>query len=305
MKYDTLVLSGGGIKGFYLLGALFCAFSRGYINTGIQSYIGTSVGAIICYLLCIGYTPIEIIVRLNSSRLLDKTFDFSVLSLANGKGAMSFGVIHTFLEELTIDKIGKVLTLGRLKEEYGKSLYTTTYNITRNCTEYIGPDNHPDMPCLTAIRLSSNVPFVFEPYKYLDCYYIDGGVTDNFPAKKAQEIGKNIFGAYIYLDRQAIKYRPEDTLMSYSVKLLQIPIFSLQEEYKNPSGGNSVSNSFLVPIETKEFFSFTSMNVSLRDRLDMVSFGYSEMNKALDGELSGTQEFVEKVTVKKVKEKLD
>ena len=275
-KYDTLVLSGGGIKGFYLLGGIFACVNSGYIGNHITTYIGTSVGAIICYLLCIGYDPISIITCINSSKCLDQIPDFSVLSLANGKGAMNFSMIYNLLEEMSINKTGKIHTLNTLKDECNKTLIVCTYNITKNMTEYIGPDNHPDMSCLTALRLSCNIPFVFEPYRYLDCFYVDGGVSDNFPVKKAISMGGNVLGMYIQLDVNALKYCPNDSLVSYAVKLLQIPIFKTQEEYKNVKG------AFMIPIHTHEFYSFASFNIPLNTRLNMISSGYSEVEKVFE-----------------------
>ena len=59
--FDTLVLSGGSSKGILILGALQYAQDNFLLNK-INKYIGTSVGSIICFLLLIGYTPIEIMI---------------------------------------------------------------------------------------------------------------------------------------------------------------------------------------------------------------------------------------------------
>jgi hypothetical protein len=69
--YDTLVLSGGSSKGIIILGALQYLIDN-YLISNIETYIGTSVGSIICYLLLIGYTPIEIIVYICKNQLLEK-----------------------------------------------------------------------------------------------------------------------------------------------------------------------------------------------------------------------------------------
>ena len=68
-NYDTLVLAGGGTKGILTLGALQYAFDNLFL-TNVKNYIGTSAGAMICFLLCIGYKPIEIIVYICTHRLL-------------------------------------------------------------------------------------------------------------------------------------------------------------------------------------------------------------------------------------------
>ena len=59
--YEKLVISGGGIKGLSGLGALQYLEDNKLLES-INTYIGTSIGGIILYLLAIGYKPIEIIV---------------------------------------------------------------------------------------------------------------------------------------------------------------------------------------------------------------------------------------------------
>ena len=64
-NYDTLVLSGGSSKGLVILGALQYGYDN-YLLNEIETYIGTSAGAITCFLLAIGYSPLEIISYIKS-----------------------------------------------------------------------------------------------------------------------------------------------------------------------------------------------------------------------------------------------
>ena len=64
-KYKNVVISGGAIKGIASLGALQYLVDNQFICLqDTLNYIGTSVGGIISYLLIIGYTPIEIFVKI-------------------------------------------------------------------------------------------------------------------------------------------------------------------------------------------------------------------------------------------------
>ena len=67
--YDTLVLSGGSSKGILTLGALQYCYDNFLLNK-IETYVGTSSGAIISFLLIIGYSPIEIMVYICCNGLL-------------------------------------------------------------------------------------------------------------------------------------------------------------------------------------------------------------------------------------------
>ena len=60
--YDTICLSGGGLKGFAFVGALEYLHNKSYIDLNkINNFVGTSVGSILSYLLTLGYTVQEII----------------------------------------------------------------------------------------------------------------------------------------------------------------------------------------------------------------------------------------------------
>ena len=59
--YSTLLLSGGSVKTFASIGALQYLYDKNLI-CNVETLVGTSAGAILCYLLAIGYTPGEIMV---------------------------------------------------------------------------------------------------------------------------------------------------------------------------------------------------------------------------------------------------
>lgn len=178
--YKTLVFSGGGMKGLSLLGGLQYCIDNKMIDE-VHTYIGTSIGAIIGYLLIIGYTPIEIFIYTCTNPIFKHEPVLDLISMMNGEGAISYTHFMDYLERMTFDKIGRVLTLKQLYDEFHKTLIVTTYNYTRNKLVYMSWETHPDIPCLTALRMTSTLPLLHSMYKYMNDYYIDGGVADNFP----------------------------------------------------------------------------------------------------------------------------
>ena len=63
--YDTICLSGGGIKGFSFIGALDYLQNKSFIDINkITNWVGTSAGSIVSYLFTLGYTIHEIGVSL-------------------------------------------------------------------------------------------------------------------------------------------------------------------------------------------------------------------------------------------------
>jgi predicted acylesterase/phospholipase RssA len=182
-EYDTLVISGGALKGFAILGCLQCLVDQNKLSR-VHKYIGTSIGAIIGYLLCIGYTPIEIMVYLAKSNFMERLAKFDVLQAMHNHGAVSFSIINEVLEKMTIEKIGRLITLGELRDRYGKKLYCCTFNLSRQEQEFMSAEDRPEMPCLIALRMSANLPVLFEPFHYDNSYYIDGGLISYFPIFK-------------------------------------------------------------------------------------------------------------------------
>ena len=276
-EYDTLVLPGGGLKGFCLLGAIQSAMDSGLLNN-IKNYVGTSIGSILGYLLAIGYKPIEIMVAIYTNKWLERMQNYNLVAMINGNGATTFTSLHEALEKLTINKIGQFITLGKLKELYGKTLICVAYNMTTCCTEYLGPDNYPDLPCITALRMSSNIPLIFDRFMYMDQYYIDGGVSDNFPIKKGEEIGEKVLGIHLKISEKSLQDNPEEGLIYYFLRLLQIPIIQ-STKYKVESAGDKCT---IIPVNTGELKASFEFDVKSKLRLDMFSAGYNAFKIYLD-----------------------
>lgn len=181
--YDTLIISGGGVRGINAIGSLQYLEDNNMLSN-IKNYIGTSIGGVLLYLLIIGYKPIETFVYFCTSSCIDDLGVGDLVSLSNGDGFYNYDTsFGKFLKKATLDKVGKLLTLKDIKEIYNKNFYITTFNYSFLKEELLSHETHPDMPCLFALRLSCNLPIVFSRIKYLNCYYLDGGLKDCLPVK--------------------------------------------------------------------------------------------------------------------------
>lgn len=277
-NYDTLVLSGGSVNGISLIGALQYVKDNNLLNE-VTTYVGTSVGALICYLLVIGYTPIEIIVYICTSQLLEKMRCFNLVAMLNGQGASSYACIQETLEKMTIDKIGRFLTLKDVQTQLGKKFICVTYNITKKEAEILGPDTHPDMPCITALRMTTNLPLIFEPYKYMNNFYIDGGISNNFPIDIADKEGLKILGIHLsYHDDEGDDVLKKDNnLIEYVYKLMLVPIEqSIKSRIKSAS-----SKCTIVELSCKNMPKIFNFNIDSKTKLEMFSEGYEEAKKIL------------------------
>jgi predicted acylesterase/phospholipase RssA len=195
IEHDTLIISGGGINGFVILGAIQYLYDIQKISN-IQKYIGTSIGCAICYLLIIGLTPIEIMARITKEKTLDNFKHVKIKNILTGNGLFEWKHIDDFLLNITLEKCEQPLTFKDIYDLYGVKFVCCTYNITQKQIEYISVDNYPELSCLSAIRMSCNVPLLFSRYCYNDNYYIDGGIIDNFCISYAEPDDK-ILGIYL------------------------------------------------------------------------------------------------------------
>ena len=265
--YDTIIISGGASKGIAALGSLQALIDRKLIDN-VKKYIGTSVGAIIAYLLCIGYSPIELIICLRKSVIFDELNMFNLGNIMTGDGVTKWSIINIFVEKLTLDKTGFLLTLNDIYEKYGKELVCCTYNQTLRKKEYISYKNNPNLPCLIALRMSSNLPFIFDRFKYMNNYYIDGGIVDNFPLDLLNKEEKTFA---IHLKNKKILKDQEFKILEYIYDIMCIP---LEESDKNKIKNIDDNCTILkLDIENLDIFRF---NISNRQQLDLFSFGYQE-----------------------------
>lgn len=206
-NYNVIVLGGGGVKCISTLGALQYIYDNSDIYTHVKTFIGTSAGAIISLLLAIGYTPIEITVYICTHNVLGTLLPFDFFSLMKGLGALKFERLETHLRDMVEYKTGKrEFTLLELYERFNKVVICTSYNLTNNSCEYISYKTYPSIDCVTAVRASASIPFVFDECIINNNVYVDGGIVDNFPIHLCKDpdivFGCVIFTKYNNLDTQ-------------------------------------------------------------------------------------------------------
>lgn len=181
-KFKGVCISAGGSNGIYYLGILDYYFNNNMMDE-ITHYSGTSIGSMICLLLIIGYSPVEIFVETckEEFNLIFKEFNLSNLMI-------SYGLIDTsplkkYLEEMIILKMGYVPTMKNLFETFNKLFYCSSYNLTdkknrHTCFSY---ETHPYMNVIDAVMCSSSIPFIFSKTIFENNIYIDGAVSMSTP----------------------------------------------------------------------------------------------------------------------------
>lgn len=212
--FRTIILSGGGAKGPYGVGALRALAkmetARGKPITKI--FFGTSVGALSATLAAQG--EMEILSNLYSNiRTKDilGTDDPSVGTLTIGwkaKQTPFFYFDNTSLKA-TIKRYAKFKSLVNAHLSICATNYTSgefeTFYVSELIDDFVQKDNmfEPENRQLTgfhritsqdelenALLASTALPFFFAPVKINDAYYVDGGVGNNTPLKQASAVNR-------------------------------------------------------------------------------------------------------------------
>lgn len=195
-KKTKLVLSGGGVKGFAHLGALKALEERGLLQN-IDTYAGTSIGALIGALLSIGYTPMEMhqfMCSLDINKMKECHFSniLKLFGLDDGKR------MEIVIEKLfACKKINPTVTFAQLYEMYGKTLYITASCLNDKRPYYYSHKTTPDVEVLKALRMSTSIPIFFAPVKYRGKIFVDGGCIDNFPIQLFNDCLDDVIAIYL------------------------------------------------------------------------------------------------------------
>jgi len=271
--FDACVLQGNASKSLITLGALQFLYDTKKFDS-VTKFFGTSSGGITSFFLIIGYTPVELLSYLCVHKILDgRLSHFNMMAVLQGYGAASWSKFQETLEKMTIDKIGYLPTLKALRDNFKKELTVTTYNATTDETLYLSAETHPDLPVLVALRMTSNIPFLFDKYKYRNSFFVDGAVSDNFPVKKAEEFGQRVIGIRLKRDKCNINIATE-SFFPYLKRMMMLPIRQKEQNQVENARKNTRIETITDDSELSFGFRFTRTQI-----MDLFSTGYRQMKE--------------------------
>lgn len=217
-EFETLVLSGGGVKGFQHLGGLMYVFRK---QPRFRRFVGSSIGAIILALCLVGYTPLQLMYFFYRIDFMGLGFTLNILRMMQSGGLNSQAAIEALLAGLFLQKgVPANITMRELFERTGVEFEVVVTNLTKFKVEYISHRSHPDMSVLTALLMSGCVPVAFEPVRYRDELFVDGGISNNYPIERYP----NSLGLLIVDIDPALPETP-DTFIQYMYRLFNYTVF--------------------------------------------------------------------------------
>jgi predicted acylesterase/phospholipase RssA len=203
-KIDTFFLSGGGINCIAFLGVFKYLIENDIIDKdfkNIKNIVCVSGAAFFVLPLILGYSlemSIKICLEFNYENLIDYNL-FDINNLLEEYGFYSNDFFSNICSVIFKNKgLDENITMKELYE-YTKTNYVLKVtNLTDYKIEYINHISHPDLSVITAIKMTTCIPFIFKAIKYNDKYYVDGGLCGNFPLEYNKQIkSKNYLGIHI------------------------------------------------------------------------------------------------------------
>jgi NTE family protein len=175
MRSIGLVLSGGGARGIGHLGVLQALDE---MSVKIERISGTSAGAIIGAFYAEGFKPNEIL------DIAKETTLFGFSNFLIGKAGFFDmktleGLFHKYMAHNTIEKLKIQLSIAATDIVKGEVRYFSKGNLSM------------------ALMASSCVPLVFQPVKFEDTYYLDGGILNNFPIEPLKGHCDKVIGVHV------------------------------------------------------------------------------------------------------------
>jgi len=193
---DTLVLSGGGVRGLYYIG-IIKKLEELNIMKNINCIAGASIGAFFGSLIAIGFTSTE----LADFILL---FNISKIKKTNMSNFFSFfGIDEGINLEIILEKMfemkgfNKNITFGDFYKKTKKDLIITGVCINEKKCHYFSHTNTPDMKIIMGIRISTAIPLYFTPVYYDNKLWVDGGIIDNYPISLFKNKLDKTLGIYL------------------------------------------------------------------------------------------------------------
>lgn len=176
-----LVFSGGSYLGFCEFGSLIMLNPK-----KIQSVYGTSAGSILCILSILSkyysWEDIEnyLVKRpwFNVFRIMPK----QLLSIHKKKGLYDEQLISELLNPLLYGlNLSSKSTLKEFYEYTHIPMYIYTTCLTTFDIVEISYKTFPDLSIEKAVHMSCAIPFLFQPCKFNNNLYVDGGFLYNYP----------------------------------------------------------------------------------------------------------------------------
>jgi predicted acylesterase/phospholipase RssA len=256
-KYTGLVIGGGGVRGITMLGALEYFYNQRQLDaTQLSFCAGSSIGAILAFLLICGYQPKELLDQaIFMGNWFAATDISSISSLFQNWGFIDPSSFFLKIEKL-IKTVPKDCCFIDLYKKRKIHFVVTGCNLSTGKIEYLDYKNTPNMKIIDALRISCSLPLIFTKAEYNKNLYLDGGLLNNIPMSIVpDELKKNTLVVY---NDPNMEECADFTMVSYIVRFMQLSISEITRLNIEKHGKDFrqlipiTSSADSTPIESKD-----------------------------------------------------
>ena len=201
IKLTHLILSGGGSHGSVQVGALRFLYLEN-MHKSITHVACCSIGCFVAFMFVFKFS-IEEMEDTIRDVIAYKDFTFipksRYLKLVSDYGLTD----ATKVTDLLIKKIKRKypdydiesLTFMDISKSFGINLYISATNLNTEKNKMFSVEDTPNELIFSALHASICIPMLFKPIEINGEYYIDGGLTNNFPINLFPNVpDENILG---------------------------------------------------------------------------------------------------------------
>lgn len=250
----AFVFEGGGMSAVAHLGVIKY-LKESELHKNIRCLGGSSAGAIATVLACVifdGYS-IEYLMKKIKEIPIPKIGVLNCLLFFKNKGLFDTDFIKKFISDI----IGPI-TFSEFTKKYGKNIYITASSLEGKLV-YFSEEESPDLEVSESVARSCSFPFVFKPR----AGFVDGGLMNNFPFGKLNEICKGETGGSYILEPK-IKYT--GSFLSFIGFIIS---FLAEDKSRNILGDEKKNIVFIeTKTETFDFGDFSGIKIGYEKAKD-------------------------------------
>lgn len=222
-KYKKGALSGGMARGIYQLGSLMYMHEQDYLDE-LELLQGSSVGSILSFYILSGRTPMQAFQFVFNTNIEFTIADMDVVNANTNWGMFNIEKLIGYVAEGVKDCYADPheLTFEEMYKITGKTLVVVATNTSTYEGDRFSHLTHPKAKVLKVIGMSANLPILFTRNSFDDTYYVDAGISDNFPFADIDDGESAVFG----IDTTAgavYPYHPRN-MLEYVYRISIIPI---------------------------------------------------------------------------------
>jgi predicted acylesterase/phospholipase RssA len=279
-----LVISGGGPIMVQVLGAIQHLEKNNFVDMkNIETIYGTSAGAIVGILICLGFdweTVNDYIIK----RPWQDVFPIKVQNIFDAytkKGVFDVKTIEKCFKPLFDAKdISLDINLADFNKLSNIELHMFSFEINEYKVHDISYITHPDLSLMTAVQMTCALPVLVTPVCIDDKCYIDGGMSSNYPLGYCIKSGKNpdeILGFKNKYSDEKNCINSESTILDFLLSFLFKAVFSINTDNIQPN----INHEVICDVQHLNFNVLRSSLSNVEVRRDLFNKGTENAVKFL------------------------